>query len=158
MESVREYILSVICVGTICTLLQLLITGSGSVQAVVKFISGIVLSVCVISPLLHLEDLRFNAILDTISTEREWIVQEGRLAAENELSQILKSETQTYIINRAKELGMVVQVDVTVSDDLPPVPESVTIIGVASPYGKRQLSQFITTELGVEKEKQKWSS
>ena len=158
MEGVREYILSVICVGIICALVQMLVTGSGSVQSVVKFVSGIVLSVCVIAPVLDLEEVKWNTMFDSILAERQWIIEEGKDAAANELSQSLKEQTQAYILSKAGAMGMEVQVDVTVSDDELPVPETVRIVGSVSPYGKMRLSQYITAELGIEKENQKWNS
>lgn len=158
MESVRGYILSVICVGILCALVQLLVTGSGSVQSVIRFVSGIVLSVCVITPALDLENIELNTMFDTILADRQWIVEEGKQAAANELSQSLKEQTQAYILSKADAMGMAVRVDVTVSNTVPPIPESVTIIGSVSPYGKMQLSQYISTELGIEKEHQIWNS
>ena len=54
-------------------------------------------------------------------------------------------------------LGAAVTVEVTLSQDDPPVPEYVEIFGEISPYIKLRLEELIQEELNIAKENQRWT-
>lgn len=158
MDEIREYILSVICVAVICALVQHIVPGSGSVQAVTKLVMGILLSIAVLRPFVQLENLNFHTILPTIAEDSQMAIQEGEQAALYAMSGSIKEKLESYILNKANALGMEVQVEITTANEIPPVPESATISGSVSPYSKRQLAEYMRAELGIAEENQIWIS
>ena len=136
----------------------MLLSGKGSVHSAVKLITGIALTVTVISPLVHLDDLNFSSVLDIISADGQWAIEDGEKAAFNQISESIKEESESYILNKANALGMQITADVSVEASMPPVPRQVTITGTISPYGKAQISRFIMEDLGIAEEDQLWIS
>ena len=53
-------------------------------------------------------------------------------------------------------MDAVLDVEVTLNDDDPPVPCGVKITGSISPYSKEMLSSFIANDLSIAKEDQIW--
>lgn len=158
MDWVRQYILTVVCVSILCGLIQLSFPGKKSASAAIKLITGLVLTVTVISPLMHMDTLHPNFFINTISADGQWAITDGEKVAGKELAACIKDETESYILDKAKEWGLQIRADVTVVDGMLPSPDSVVITGDVSPYGKKQLSQCLTDDLGIVEENQKWIS
>jgi hypothetical protein len=69
---------------------------------------------------------------------------------------IIKENLEAYILDKASALQLDVDVDIVLTEDLPPAPDSVTIIGNASPYNKQVFQAFLVEEIGIPKEQQIW--
>ena len=57
MDSIRQYLLSITAAAVICAIINALSGKKGTTSAVVKLLSGLFLTLSVISPLLNLEHL-----------------------------------------------------------------------------------------------------
>ena len=155
VDAIRQYILSVICVVILCGLAQILFSGSSSL---VKLITGLVVTITVISPLLRNGKLSLDIYFDQITIDSQWAVKEGEEAAMQTTCEFIKEKTETYILDKAAELGAGISVEVSVDEDTPPVPDGVTVKGTVSPYTKKQLIDCISQELGIAEEDQVWIS
>ena len=78
----------------------------------------------------------------------------GENLARDSMADIIKEETEAYILDKAADLHANLHVEVTVGEDNLPV--AVTISGEASPYARRQIQAIIANDLGIAKENQKW--
>ena len=156
MSGIGQYVLSVVAVSILCGLVQLLIGKDGACAGVVKMITGIVLTVAVIGPILKTDFTELQDYMDSIKSIRDTAVWEGEIQAENEVRDIIIEKTRTYIMDRAAALGALVQAEVSLNMADPPVPDAVTISGKISPYVKQQLAEILQTELGIPKERQTW--
>lgn len=156
MEGVREYLLSVTAGAVLCGLLGSLTGQTGSFSGLYKLISGIFLCFLVISPLTKVEltDLSRYAV-DLMESSRA-AAQEGEEAGDDMLRQIITDETRAYIMDKARSYGADVQVDITLSEDEPPVPLGCTIRGSISPYVKQQLKKILIQDLGIPEEHHTW--
>ena len=157
MDSLREYILSVICIVISCGILQSVLKDC-SAASLVKFICGMVVSIVVFSPIIREEILHFDIIFDHMNADAAFAVSEGQTAAEELRKQHIKESTEAYILTRASELGASITVVVDLAENYPNVPETVTIRGDVSPYAKQRLIACVTGDLGIAEEKQKWIS
>ena len=77
--------------------------------------------------------------------------------ADDALRQIIKTETEAYILDKAAQFDLQLDVQVALTDDVMPVPESVQLTGSVSPYVKSRLQILISNDLGIPKEQQLWT-
>ena len=78
----------------------------------------------------------------------------GEKLARDSMADIIKEETEAYILDKAADLHVNLHVEVTVGEDN--LPTAVTLSGEASPYARRQIQAIIANDLGIAKENQKW--
>ena len=79
---------------------------------------------------------------------------EGENLAQKEYSAIIKAETEAYILDKARSYGQELTVEVTLSNEDPPVPEGVCIQGSISPYAKSMLKKCLKEDLMIREEDQ----
>lgn len=156
MEGVREYLLSVTAGAMLCGILGSLIGEKGSLSGLYRLISGLFLCFVVISPLADISVTDLTDFAGDILFEGDAATQEGEEAQEQMLRQIITDETRAYIMDKARSYGTEIQVDVTLTEDSPPVPKGCTIRGNVSPYVRQQLKKILVTDLGIPEEGQLW--
>ena len=158
-ESVTElaqYVLSLAAVAILCGIVHMIL-GKGSVASpLVKIITGTIMTVTVFNPLMKLEFDQIPNYIESIKVMGQDAIEMGESSSEDLLADIIKEKTQTYIMDRASALGIALEADVKLSEDNPPIPESVVLAGTISPYAKQQLAHILQTELGIPKERQTW--
>ena len=109
-----------------------------------------------ISPLVNVRIGDFAGYIQDRSPQIESAICAGQEAAHTAISEIIKQQTQAYILNKAKQLEADIFADVEMNHYDPYVPESVRISGSVSPYAKQRLKQYIAEELGISEEQQTW--
>ena len=154
---IKEYILSVTAAALICSVIHSLLPGKSSMRTVIKLISGLYLSITVISPLLQLDISDYSDFGIMISNEADAITAEGEKITANATGEIIKTKTQAYILDKAAALGADLQVKTELAETKPYAPTRVVISGAASPYVRRQLTEWISQTLGIPEEAQEWT-
>lgn len=157
MGSLRAYILSVICAAVICGILQMLVP-KGTVSTLIKVITGLVVVITALSPLINEEILRWDLRFDRIVSDGSAAITAGQDAASELLRERIKEETESYILTKASAMGLTISAEVEVASDFPNAPERVTLNGHITPYRKQQLASYLSSELGIPEENQKWMS
>ena len=157
MGSVSAYIISIIAVCICCAIVQKLV-GQGSANAVIiKSLCGITIAVAAITPIIKINISGIADYLDRVQFESSVYANTATDTANNELRTVITEKTKAYILEKATNYDCdILHVDVSVSADSIPVPDSVTIAGIYSPYIKKQISGLIESNLGISKEKQQW--
>lgn len=155
MGEIRQYIFSLICVAVICGLLQMLFTGS--TQSIVKFVSGLMVTIVAVTPIMDGEFI-LEPNWDDISFDSKLVIAEGEAVAQKALRSHIKEGAETYILGKAESLGAGITVDVELENSSVPKPISIMIQGEVSPYVKQKLSDYIQRDLGVNEEYQRWIS
>ena len=84
-------------------------------------------------------------------------VAAGKEMASEQVNAIITDRVSAYILDKAELLGVRLRVNVILTDANPPVPEQVHLSGNISPYAKTQLMQYISEQLGIPEEAQRWS-
>ena len=156
MEGVREYLLSVTAGAILCGILGSLLGEKGAFSGLYKLISGLVLCFLMISPLVNIELSDFTQFADELISQGDQAVREGEESRDEMLRQIITDEARAYIMDKARSYGAEIQVEITLSQDDPPVPENCTIRGQISPYVKQQLKKILITDLGIPEENHLW--
>lgn len=157
MDQLRSYLLSITGAAVISAII-LQITGNKSATGkILKIVTGLFMSVTLLSPLIRFRLRDMEQYIDDFRLSSEYAVGQGMQMASEELSRIIKDQTESYILDEASKMGMEMSVEVKLSDSNPPQPCFVILQGAVSPYQKKYLSQHITDKLGISRENQQWT-
>lgn len=153
MEALRQYIISVVAAGLICGIVTGLFSGSTG-SSIMKLVCGVFLSYTVLAPVTRFDpgDL---AVCGWAVADGSEAVAAGESLAQDAREQFIKQDLETYILDKASQLGASLQVEVTLEEG--GLPGTVTLTGQIAPYQRQQLERILTLELGIAKENQQWT-
>lgn len=154
MENIRQYILSVIAAALICGVVNG-ISKKGKYHAVIKLISGLFLTITIISPLTDLQFPDPSSYFDNLSLEGDSIVASAQAAAEEEQLKLIQTRTEALILEKAESLNADISANVLLSEESM-IPQEVELSGAVSPYSKKMLTLYIAENLGINEENQIW--
>lgn len=157
VEHIRSYLLSVVAAAMICSIISVLTPKDSAYGAIVKMICGLFIAITAISPLLDFQVMDSVAFWDDLHTDAGVIIDRGEEMANRASCEIIKSQSEAYILDKASSLGLTVKVEVTLTDSVPPSPYSIKINGAVSPYQKQFLQQLIQNEMAIPEERQTWN-
>ena len=156
MSVLKAYMLSVVAAAILCAVAQGLLSKKTAIGRIVYLLSGILLAVTVIAPL---GNITFHGVSDyweKISDDAQKYVSEGTAMAENQKLDIIKTQTEAYILDKANRMGLQIAVEVELDDYKGNIPCGVVVSGTVSPYAKEQLGSYMEDTLGIAKENQEW--
>lgn len=156
MEGMRDYLLSVIAAAVIGGIVNS-IAGKGAGGSMIRLIAGLFLTFTLIQPVVDLNINSFTDWVDGISQSSTAAVTDGLSMRDNALRAGIKDAAEAYILDKACRMDVSLAVEIGLSDDELPVPESISLSGNVSPYAKQQLQALIAEDLGIDKEHQKWT-
>lgn len=156
MDSIRAYLISVVCAAIISALVVHVVGKKDAQSAVVKLLAGLFLSITVISPWTKLRLQDISSYFDGFGIDAEQTVSEGTATANSAAAAIIKERTEAYILDKAATFDASLTVEVILSESTPPVPCDVVISGTVAPYAKQQLQHIIENDLAIPKENQVW--
>ena len=156
MGELRIYLLNVCAASTFCACVKSLTVEKSTGGKILKLICGLFLALTVVQPFADISINDFTLFTADIQEDARAAVSEGEEYVRISLRDIIKDETEAYILDKAEALGADIEVDVTVSGDYQPIPKSVCIIGNVSPYAKARLENILEEDLGIGKEGQLW--
>ena len=156
MTGIGKYIISIVAAIVSCSVLTGLVSDSKGATGLVRILCGVFIAITVVKPLLGIDLEDLSTYWNGIHIDGDAIAQEGRSAAITESSVSIKQELESYILEKADDLDTAVDVDINLTDEFPPMPESIEITGSVSPYNKRVLSEYIYNEIGIPEDKQIW--
>ena len=155
MNGVAQYILTVTAAAMLVGILQSL-AGQGAMGGVAKLVSGIFLTLTVLSPIWELELPDLQGWIAGFSIDGQSVAAEGSAMAEGARVDIITTQVEAYILDKAALYQASLAVDVKLN--AAGVPQSVYLTGEVSPYARTQLSRILETDLGLGEEAQQWSS
>ena len=156
MDNMREYLISIIAVSIFCSVFTDLLQTS-PIRNAVKLVSGILVTLTILSPLLHI-DLRIPEIeSNLIRGKTEDVLEDATAKSSAALREVIKQKTEEYILEKATDMDLNVSVSVELTGGNPPLPERVTIHGLVQPYFRQRLESILCTQLGIEKEQLEWT-
>ena len=120
-------------------------------------VSGLFLCIIAVSPMADLDLSYLTDFVETFEESAQTAAAVGTSMADDALRQIIKTETEAYILDKAAQFDLQLDVQVALTDDVIPVPESVQLTGSVSPYVKSRLQILISNDLGIPKEQQLWT-
>lgn len=156
MDRVRELVLAMTAVALVCGIVKSVATDH-RISSGIDFICGIFMVYTLLTFGNNVEIQFAENIFHEILADAQHQSDIGVLKRTTELAEVIKSDCETYILDKAEELGIAVTPEISVSHEDLPLPVSVILQGDASPDQKEMLCQLITEDLGIAKEDQLWS-
>ena len=156
MDGLRQYVISVVAAAIICGIITGLIQ-KGTAKEIVKLVCGFFLAFTVIHPIADFDISSLSDFGFAYSGDAAEAAALGENIAQESLREIIKAETEAYILDKATALNLELSVEVSISEDDTPVPVAVCLSGEASPYARQQLQGTLQSDLGIAKENQLWT-
>lgn len=153
----KQYVLSIIAAAIVCAICRSMIGEKTATGRIVNLISGLMMTITVLSPLIHVSFENVAAYWEGITANAEDYAQDGKTAANESIRSIIKEQAEAYILDKAKDLDLEITVEVELDGGDDPIPCGVTISGTRSPYAKEVLGQFIAETLCIPREMQRWT-
>lgn len=155
MGPVRQWLLGVACTAMVLALADSL-APEGGAKRVCRLAGGLALLLAAAGPLLQLDEGLLSRALEA----HDAMAQSCREALEEKnvlLYQTIIEETAAaYIVDKAEEMGVLCQAEVTFSydEDGVPCPWEVTARGVWTQEQREALSRLVEDDLGVPPQRQ----
>lgn len=155
MDSVKQYLLSVICAAIACGLVSTLSEKSGSGATLMRLITGIFLVFTVIAPIRTLDFDPLSLLTTDLKIQAAEAAAIGQDSGKEAMAAYIKAETEAYILDKATALQVSLDVDVTL--DEAHKPHSAVLTGTVSDYIRFRLETILEEDLGISKENQQWN-
>ena len=156
MTALAGFVLTLFAAAMICGILEGIGKQTGF-HKLLKLLCGLFLMLAVLLPVSRLSFEDISPFAMPYIAEGEQAAQAGEDYAKTTLAEIIKAETQAYILDKATQIGACVTAEVTVSDDPVPIPVAVRITGQVSDRPRQELVGLITNDLNIAKENQTWT-
>ena len=155
MDGIRGYFLAIVAACMLAVLACALLKNS-KMQRITKFIAGILILLTVATPLLRIDTAVLAERISELGRGSRFDTQEISKDYQTMLRALVKKNTQTYIEDKAQELGGIIQAEVTVGSGEYPAPEHVVLTGTMTPEQAQALESYIADSLGIPPEQQEW--
>ena len=154
-EVVRQWLLGVACTALVLAVADSL-APDGSVKRVCRLAGGLALLLAAVSPVLRLDS---GALADALEDYRAQVRSyEDALEEQNFLfyQTVIEESTAAYIVDKAEEMGIFCQAEVTFSydEDGVPCPWEVTARGDWTDEAREALERLLEEDLGVPPQRQ----
>jgi hypothetical protein len=158
MGDIRGYLLRLIAAAMVCWMAHAMMKKDTPVAAIGKLLCGVFMALTVLSPMMEFRIPDLMAYAEDYSTAAAQAAAMGQNFTNGAMTEIIKQRCASYILDKAREFGAELTVDIQVTEDFMPVPCAVTITGAVSPYARLRLGELITANLGIGEEAQFWKS
>ena len=145
--------------GAVFCAAVLLLVPEGSGKRAVKLVCAAVLTILLIGPLRQLDASRLTDLIAVKKLKRSELAANAEELSEELLGNIIREETEEYIWDAARRLGITelgVRLRLKDIEGLP-CPWSIDVTGSYTASQKEELSLLLEGELGIPRERQTWS-
>ena len=157
MAALGRYIFSVSTAAILFSIIQTMLEGKHGATVLVRLIGGLFFAFTVIAPV---SDIDLRSIFEThleFASSGSAIAASGVDTAENHFREIIRQQSESYILDKAMSYQTPIDVEVMLSHDDTPVPSAVNLKGSVSPYVKQTMSLWLQEEMGISRENQRWT-
>lgn len=156
MTALKQYLLSVTGASLLVSLIMSVLP-KGKLRAAAVFTGSLLLVMTVISPVVQLDETRIPALADQIRASAGQLQPSAANQDQSLLVQRIKEQCEAYILDKADELGLSVEITVQLDETaIYPYPISSTVRGMLTEHDKQSLSMILEEELGIAEEQQRW--
>lgn len=109
----------------------------------------------VIRPISYFDYSMLTEFSSAFAQEAETAAIQGENMARKAAADIIKAESEAYILDKAAAMNASVTVQIILDSDS--IPVQATLSGRVSPYVRRTLASVLESDLGITKENQLWT-
>lgn len=154
--AVTKYLLAVAAAGMLVSLMLPLLP-EGSPRRVGNFVGSLLVILAVLSPLRSLDPSDMAEAIARIRTEGREAVTGVEVGSRELLAAIIKEDCEAYIWDKAREMGLELEVVVTVDEGTGyPYPTGAVLTGAVTAAQQEILSRWMEENLGIAREEQEW--
>ena len=137
----------------------LVIVPQGRIRNTAKFLGSLIVVLAVVSPIVKLDSEDISRTIAKFQMEKEELRTGIEIKNREIISELIKENTQSYILDKAEAMGIELSVDVTVRGEGDyPFPVSVVLKGEVTQAERAFLERMIERDIGISKERQEWST
>ena len=153
MDVLRTWLLGLTVSSMALALAESLVVQEG-MRRVLRLAGGVLLVIVVVSPLMEVDLTDWDFSFSDYSRQIADLEAEYSGRQQAQLTESIEAELATYIWDKARQMGLTVEAEVTVAvlEDGTVEPREATVTG---PYSEA-LSDLIAADLGIPREKQNW--
>lgn len=156
--ALRTYLLSVSAAALLTALLTAILP-KGSGKRIAALCCGFLMILTAVRPISGIDTQTLSQMLSRIRMESEQATTGVTVRNRELVGQIIKQRSESYILDKAQELGIRAQIEVTVTDGGEyPYPSAVRICGSFTAQQRAELSGWLSREFAVGAERQEWCS
>ena len=156
MGILRSYLRSITGASLICAI-AMKIPIKGASASILRMICGIFMALTLLSPISAIKINKIDPVVDVIWSEAENAASEGENIAQDAMAQLIKNRCEAYILDKAADLGVSLDVRVSLTSQQLPVPQRVVLTGAVSPYQKSVITEYLKEQLGIDGEEIQWN-
>ncbi len=154
MNSIITYITALTATALIGVLVINIIKDE-RINRILQISMGILIILVLLKPVASLKIDELGEEIGNIFRE-EFQTQDYESLYQDKLRTQVKSVTEDYVQKKAESIGAEITVEVGLSAEGYPAPHSIRIVGALSGEQKRILLEYITNDLGIAPENQRW--
>ncbi len=157
-EAVKTYLLSVAAVSLLLALIQAILP-NGAAKRTATMAGGLLVILAVLSPLAKLDYDSLARSIARIQIETEALETGVSVGNRELMADIISERCQAYILDKAEEMGVMLQVEITVSQGTGyPYPTEAILRGTVTETQRSILTAYIADDLGIPAESQTWTA
>lgn len=150
------YLVSVTAAAIIAAIIRR-ISGKNGAWKAARLGAGLLVLLTAFGPVLDAEPMDALTELVERTVSNPLSTMELDLGSNALMESLIKEQAETYILDKAMEMGVVVTAEVeTRLEKGYPIPHGVRLRGNVQPREKQKLTKIIAEELGIPEERQGW--
>ena len=154
IAGLKTYLLGIVAAAMVVAILTAFLQ-EDSLRKAVRLVGGILLLLAAVGPVVRMDLDAFGKYLSALSIEADELRTGIAVESKDVMAAIIREKTETYILDKAKQLGAEVAVSVTTTADADyPYPESAEIRGVLTEVQRNSLAMTMELELAIPRERQ----
>lgn len=158
MTDFKSYLIRLTAAAILAALVRRMAPSGASGRAT-RLAAGILVLLTAFGPLATVDTLKAAEELARGGFSDPLTTEDFAAETNNLLSDLISQEAEAYILDKAGDMGLELEVRVETSvADTYPVPWRVTLRGSPTALQRQTLSQCIAQELGIPEERQEWWS
>lgn len=152
----KSYVISIVSSAILCGIIKNFIEEKTTIGKILRILSAVLMVITIFNPLKHYTFFDINGYIGDFKDDGQKYMKAGEEFSKQSIQEIIKSETEAYILDKAQKIDTDISVEVEFnSEDL--VPCGIMINGDISPYAKEVLKSFVEDNLGITEENQIWN-
>lgn len=153
----KGYILSIVSAAVVCAAAKVLLDKKTAIGRIAGMLCGIFMVITVIAPLREITFSGITEYMEGLTCDADTYVQEGKSMYQIHTADIIKTQTEAYILDKATRMGLEISVEVELDENSGNIPCGAVVTGGLSPYAREVLGSYMEDSLGISKEKQLWN-
>lgn len=156
IDAVREYLLR-LTVAAFFSSILLSIAPKGLGKKAAALVCGLVMLLLALSPLVQVDEQKLSVAISRLELEQEQMRTGVELRNRELMAQIISARVQTYILDKATQMGMQLEVQVEMDTEAStPYPCGVQLRGEATLSQRQKLAMYLENTFAIAPESQVW--